>query len=59
MTEKRILAMGSDCPFLTQLFSTFQTPVSDILYSVLELYGLGDGGRCTIEIWEVTCIIMR
>ena len=44
MTEKRILAMGSDCPFLTQLFSTFQTPVSDILYSVLELYGLGDGG---------------
>ena len=34
MVEKRILALGSECPFVTHLHSTFHTPVSTVEYVV-------------------------
>ena len=40
MVEKRILALGGTCPFLTQLHCAFQTPVSSshTLHSSLLLF---------------------
>ena len=34
LTEKRILTLGRNHPFLTQLFCCFQTPVSTHLFVV-------------------------
>ena len=33
MVEKRILALGSECPFVTHLHSTFQSSVSHTVHT--------------------------
>jgi serine/threonine protein kinase len=40
MTERRVLALSANCPFLTGLFATFQA--ADKLFYVMELIGGGD-----------------
>ena len=40
LTEKNVLAMGNDCPFITKLFCSFQTPNSCVF--VMEYLSGGD-----------------
>lgn len=40
MTERRVLALSENCPFLTGLYATFQA--ADKLFYVMELIGGGD-----------------